>query len=442
MDPHRFDLLVATLGAGPRRGLLRWLLTLLLSDPLALLPGELVEARGRRKRRKKRHKHAGRRRKAQRRRRKPRRCKSRSLARVCADRCGVVRNNCRKRVDCGSCDCAPRCPICQVCEELTATCVPDPALEGQPCGSGQVCQEGACVCDGSICNAVCGCPDGFLCEQSACEPCDVTFDGDSTASGAVLQNRLTTGGNLRVCPGRYENNFEIRANVVLIGAGDGEDEASSTILDAGGSGRTVTVFEPARASLQGVRITGGSASNGGGIRNMGNLTLTACTVSGNSSSLGGGIYNSFTGPSSLTLDDCRVIDNTATVNGGGLHNNSVSVVRLNGCTFALNDSGEDGGGILNNSGTIEITNTEISENEAQGDGGGVFNSTSVATSPGDVTFDADSSITSNTAGAGGGAGTGGGIFNEGTVTLGGADVSDNDPDNCAGMPIVGCVEET
>jgi hypothetical protein len=45
----------------------------------------------------------------------------------------------------------------------------------------------------------------------------------------------------------------------------------------------------------GLTITGGFASNGGGINNSGTLTVTNCTISGSKSSfVGGGINNSGT----------------------------------------------------------------------------------------------------------------------------------------------------
>jgi hypothetical protein len=78
-------------------------------------------------------------------------------------------------------------------------------------------------------------------------------------------------------------------------------------------GNTVGVFQieaNAVASLSSLTITGGVATNGGGIDNAGTLTITASTIAGNSpnyipSGSGGGIYNS----GSLTIINSVIAGN-------------------------------------------------------------------------------------------------------------------------------------
>lgn len=131
MDAERFDRLVKTLSTvDTRRGLLR----LSAALPLAGLSSLLTEAGvqgsgsgaivggggGRRRRRKARQ----RRRKARRhhdpgndkenRKGRRKQCKPNPAAKTCAGRCGTVKNNCGKRVDCGAgllerCDSADQC---------------------------------------------------------------------------------------------------------------------------------------------------------------------------------------------------------------------------------------------------------------------------------------------------------------------------------------------
>lgn len=139
MDARYVDQLARSLTIPDnRRGVLRVLVAMLLAGCLtALLDGLDALAAGRRKRRKKRRKHG---RDRHRTRRQRRRCQSNSRARTCAGKCGVVRNNCRKRVDCGS------CPAGESCDERTGQCVPDPAPGG--------CEAGSCV----SCTALC--PNG------------------------------------------------------------------------------------------------------------------------------------------------------------------------------------------------------------------------------------------------------------------------------------------
>lgn len=283
----------------------------------------------------------------------------------------------------GACSPPPPPPIC------TPTC------PGTTCGSD----------DG--CGGTCGCATGFVCDSGICHACSFTCGGNSAACGAALQIALNGGGTIYICPGRYAGTFTLGApNVILIGAGQGDDPANNTILDAEGSGRVVHVSVNVTATLQGLRITGGNTpalNEGGGIRNEGTLTVTACTITGNRSANGGaGVHNFQGGTGPLTLNACTVSGNTSLGFGGGVHNSGGKIANING--------------------------TAISGNMAKS-GGGVF-------TQGTVIFNSASSVTGNTATL---AGSGGGIHNfvGGTVALNGADVSGNTPLNCVNVP--GCV---
>jgi hypothetical protein len=147
MDAMHVDQLAKALANLSARRRLLYVLTLLpLIGGLAsfLGAGEDAESRGRRRRRKKRHKHGKRRH----RKHKKKRCTPKSRARTCAGKCGIVINNCKKRVDCGSCTCDPPCEVCFICNERSGACEPDPAQQGDACGEpGQVCQaNGDCAC--------------------------------------------------------------------------------------------------------------------------------------------------------------------------------------------------------------------------------------------------------------------------------------------------------
>jgi hypothetical protein len=84
------------------------------------------------------------------------------------------------------------------------------------------------------------------------------------------------------------------------------------------------------ASLSGLTITGGHASNhnnGGGVYNFGTTTLTGCTISGNSAAnYGGGLDNAKSGTATLT--DCTLSGNSAVNNGGGLVNFGTATLTL------------------------------------------------------------------------------------------------------------------
>lgn len=97
-------------------------------------------------------------------------------------------------------------------------------------------------------------------------------------------------------------------------------------------------------------ITGGNVlgtERGGGIRNLGHLTINRCSISGNSSEL----------------------------SGGGINNGPGAVMVINDSTIAGNElvgagSGESGGGIQSE-GSLKISNSTISGNTSSNDGGGI-----------------------------------------------------------------------
>jgi hypothetical protein len=182
MDSRHFDALTRHLTeVGTRRGLLGVLATLpVLGGLFALLDLDDGGAQGRRRRRKKRHKHGRGRRK------RHTHCKANSKVKTCAGKCGIVTNNCQKKVDCGSC-CVPDCAG-KVCDDDGC---------GGECGPGcapcETCFQGECfhVCDGSDC-----CDNGICTEGKGDSACG--RDGDLCVTCTPPQ---TCGGGNPGTPG-------------------------------------------------------------------------------------------------------------------------------------------------------------------------------------------------------------------------------------------------
>ena len=152
MDGESIDLLARRVGTlGSRRAALGILAGSGLAATLGVVSHDAIAKRKKKKKKKK--------------------CTPQSRTTTCAGRCGSVVNNCRKAVNCDS------CPVCQRCDSATATCQPDPALQGDACGqTGQVCQSnGSCACDAGSCES------GTVCLNSTCEQCGV--DGDPCCAG-------------------------------------------------------------------------------------------------------------------------------------------------------------------------------------------------------------------------------------------------------------------
>jgi hypothetical protein len=223
---------------------------------------------------------------------------------------------------------------------------------------------------------------------------------------------------------------------------------------AGNTGsRVFAVEKKTNVTLSGLTITGGDGlaargdiyhfgpndDEGGGILNLGTLTVSSCTISGNfiidlsAISNGGGIYNAGT----LMVSSCTISGNygndlSASSYGGGIYNagtltvsnstvsgNQLSVIRdllpFLGSTVLIND----GGGIYN-AGTLTVSNSTISGNLAETDGGGIYNAGTATVS--------GCTLSSNGAGAGY-PGVGGAIYNAGTLTVTACNLSGNTTGN-------------
>ena len=147
---------------------------------------------------------------------------------------------------------------------------------------------------------------------------------------------------------------------------------------------------------------------GGGIDNNGTLNLYGCTMSGNTSNSGGGLYNQ----GDATLDDCTITGNTAD-SGGGIKNSGLFALSLNStmtvddCTVTGNSAASGGGIFAYSGGTTTVDDCTVTGNSAASSGGGIAASSLIGFKGG-TTVD-DCAVTGNSAG------TGGGIFANGSA---------------------------
>jgi len=156
--------------------------------------------------------------------------------------------------------------------------------------------------------------------------------------------------------------------ITITGAG-----ASTTIIDADGEDRVLTVAEGRTAVIGGVTLRNGSplAGGGGGIQNHGVLTLTGVVVRDNHNNVagGGGIYSS----NQLGIYSSTIAANVSSADdGGGIENENVgSGLTIVGSTIDHN-IGRYGGGLYNGSTTVVMVNSTVSANSASRDGGGIY----------------------------------------------------------------------
>jgi predicted outer membrane repeat protein len=207
--------------------------------------------------------------------------------------------------------------------------------------------------------------------------------------------------------GEYQcltGDLDILAPLTINGAG-----AGSTVIDANGLDRAIDVHS-CTVTLSGMTVRGGSASyvagqssflgEGGAIFNSGTLTVTNCVISGNYASIGGGgIYNAGT----LTVNNNSVLSgNSSSKRGGGIYNYGGSggtVTVSNNSTLSGNHAAEggaiwndysatvtlqqgstlsgnsafDGAGIFNEAGTVNVSTCTFSSNSASFEGGAIYN---------------------------------------------------------------------
>jgi len=216
-------------------------------------------------------------------------------------------------------------------------------------------------------------------------------DGDTIVFAPSLSGTITlTQGQL-----------EIDSAIVLTGPGK-----DLLTIDAAGTSRVFYVAASAPVTIEGVTITGGSASKGGGLYDEGGsgLTLRDVVVTGNDAPRGGGLYSS----GDVTLINTVVSNNTASGNntgngyGGGVFMAGNMV--MEGSTISGNSAtspGGGGGGGAYVKGNISITTSTFDNNTATKFGGGLYASAASGTiTITDSTF-SNNRTTSDTQGKGG-----------------------------------------
>lgn len=214
--------------------------------------------------------------------------------------------------------------------------------------------------------------------------------------------------------------LDLTGTMTLMGAGQ-----ASTIIDASGmtplDDRALTVESGGNATLSGITIHGDSRGGyiGGGILSSGTLVLADSTVAASSAQTGGGI--AITG-GQATLDHVTIggagsDGNTATT-GGGISVGQGQVTIRNNSQIVGNRAATGGG--MSTSGTILMDTTTVMNNAlvppscnctgfVPYNGGGIYNAASgtLTITNSEVSHNS-ATLTTN---------SGGGIFNHGTITL-------------------------
>ena len=164
---------------------------------------------------------------------------------------------------------------------------------------------------------------------------------------------------------------------------------------------------------QGEMTSNRAGTDGGAIYNdrSGNVTFSGASVRANLAGRhGGAVYNNDLGQ--LSIQDSTITSNTADEDGGAIFNELSQNVTIVNSTLALNLATR-GGAIFDQDGVINISDAAFSGNSAREDGGAIYLTSSAAAS-----FD-------NSTASGNLARDGGAIFNNGTLNVSESTLSDN-----------------
>lgn len=156
--------------------------------------------------------------------------------------------------------------------------------------------------------------------------------------------------------------LDVTDHLTIQGAG-----ANATVISGADADRVFQIAQDVRVTINGVTAANGFVDGpGGGILNSGSLTLTRSALEENvARGDGGGLLNSPTGTASISQSTLYANEGA---NGGGVANEGAMTITNSTINDNLTTDGvTGGGGILNSSRrNLEVVNSTVAENEADG----------------------------------------------------------------------------
>ena len=174
---------------------------------------------------------------------------------------------------------------------------------------------------------------------SVCSGTTITFN----LSGAGPHTITLTTGELAVTKNVTINN----------------NSGESITVSGNNASRVFNINSGKTASIIGLTLTGGSATNGGAVINDGTLTIVNSTLSANTATADGGAISTTATGTALTLINTTISGNNANGNGGGVVVLGGTMTSINSTitnNFADNDNNATGtgGGIAASAGTTTL----------------------------------------------------------------------------------------
>ena len=191
----------------------------------------------------------------------------------------------------------------------------------------------------------------------------------TSSDGTAIQNaveHIQSGGTITLSGDfKLAKTINIKKDLTLKGA-DGERKAS---LDRGEKDRVIRC--QGNITLENLTITGGSSTNGGGVKlDGGTVTIKSCDIHGNTGIFGGGGIHSQA--DRLELTSCDISNNVSMVAGGGISALG-GTITMTSCDITSNEATYSyGGGIGASGSNITMTKCIITNNSApKSQGGGI-----------------------------------------------------------------------
>jgi hypothetical protein len=178
-------------------------------------------------------------------------------------------------------------------------------------------------------------------------------------------------GSITIAPGTYTENLRIPSGATITLTG-GSSSAVFTVIQSRSPGASaITAASNSTLTLNNLAVTGGKATQGGGVNSAGNLTLINVVLSQNSatgaSAKGGGIY--FAGPGKLDIGQSLITSNSSSGSGGDLYIAGNGVIRNSIVSGGLTSGAGTGGGIAIAAGQVQLVNATVEDNAANGGSG-------------------------------------------------------------------------
>ena len=204
----------------------------------------------------------------------------------------------------------------------------------------------------------------------------------AVTNSAILESRANHGGGLynasngtaTITDSTFLNNVASVSGGAISNAGGLLTVNGSHLVDNSASpssgGLGGGIHNSGTATVNDSFLSGNSVRDGGAIGNTGDLTVQRSTLTNNTTTNDGAALNNISRTGSVTVVDSNLTSNRAD-DGGAISNaGQLNILRS---TISGNSASDDGGGVLS-SGAVNITDTNIVNNRAQGasgDGGGV-----------------------------------------------------------------------